>query len=88
MSSQKIIFALFALLLLVLFFSLGIGRYEISYAQIFEFIRSVILNEQPSDEQGYTVFMLIRLPRVLLPSLLVQRLLALELSIKAFLKIL
>ena len=48
MSSQKIIFALFALLLLVLFFSLGIGRYE-----------------QPSDEQGYTVFTLIRLPRVL-----------------------
>ena len=65
MSSKKIIFALFALLLLVLFFSLGIGRYEISYAQIFEFIRSAILNEQPSDEQGYTVFTLIRLPRVL-----------------------
>jgi len=65
LSSQKIIFALFALLLLVLFFSLGIGRYEISYAQIFEFIRSAILNEQPSDEQGYTVFTLIRLPRVL-----------------------
>ena len=65
MSSQKIIFALFALLLLVLFFSLGIGRYEISYVQIFEFIRSAILNEQPSDEQGYTVFTLIRLPRVL-----------------------
>ena len=65
MSRQKIIFALFALLLLVIFFSLGIGRYEISYAQIFEFIRSAILNEQPSDEQGYTVFTLIRLPRVL-----------------------
>ena len=49
----------------MLFFSLGIGRYETSYAQIFEFIKTAILNEQPSDEQGYTVFTLIRLPRVL-----------------------
>ena len=52
------------MLLLAMFLALGAGRYEISYAQIFEYLKAAILGQQAGDEQIYAVITQIRLPRI------------------------
>lgn len=52
------------MLLLAIFLALGAGRYEIGYAQIFEYLKAAILSERTGDEQIYAVITQIRLPRI------------------------
>jgi len=52
------------MLLLAMFLAIGAGRYEISYAQIFDYLKAAILGERTSDEQIYAVITHIRLPRI------------------------
>ena len=65
MSNSKIIILLAVAVALAAFAALGVGRFELSYAQILAHFKEAISGEQPSELQSYAVLMLIRLPRVL-----------------------
>ena len=65
MSNSKNIILLAAAVALAAFAALGVGRFELSYAQILAHFKEAISGEQPSEPQSYAVLMLIRLPRVL-----------------------
>nr|WP_315017114.1 iron ABC transporter permease [uncultured Campylobacter sp.] len=64
MSNKKTVPFLILMLLLAMFLALGAGRYEISYAQIFEYLKAAILGQRAGDEQIYAVITQIRLPRI------------------------
>ena len=62
--NKLIILAMLAAVLVLAFFALGVGRFELGYSEIISIFRALILGEE-IESQNYAVLMLIRLPRVI-----------------------
>lgn len=75
MHGSKILLLLGAAVFIAAFIALGIGRVDLSYIQILNYLKASILGEEITDSQSFVVLTMIRLPRVLF-SLLVGAALA------------
>ena len=65
MNNERIIAILFVSVIVVAFFSLSIGRYDVSLSEIYLNLKAFFLNETPKDEQTYAIIASIRLPRII-----------------------